>query len=66
MANQKLMDAIENINKNTSELYETGKSMDDKLVSSGESISNMKYIEEMLGNTYSKLYGILNRYKGES
>jgi len=65
MANQKLMDAIENINKNTSELYETGKSMDDKLVSSRQSISNMKHIEEMLDTAYSKLYGILNRYKGE-
>ncbi|NLX65005.1 MAG: HAMP domain-containing protein [Clostridiaceae bacterium] len=66
MANQKLMNAIESINKSTSELYEAGKSVDDKLVSSRQSISNMKHIEEMLDMAYSKLYGILNKYKGKS
>jgi len=66
IANQKLMDAIENINKSSSELYVTGKSMDDKLVSSRENISNMKRMEEMIDMVYSKLYGILNNYKGES
>jgi len=66
MANQKLMDAIENMNRRTNELYETGKSMDNKLVSSRQSISNMKHMEEMIDMVYSKIHGILKKYKGES
>ena len=66
MANQKLMDVIEIINKNTSELYQAGQSIDDKLEDSRQSISDMEHIEEMLDITYSKINGILIKYKGES
>jgi len=66
MANQKLMDTIGSINKNTNELYETGKSIDNKLENSKKSISDMEQIEAMLDTTYSKLDGILNKYKGKS
>lgn len=66
MANQKLMDTIGSINKNTNELYETGQSIDNKLENSKQSISDMEQIEAMLDTTYSKLDGILNKYKGKS
>ncbi|NLE25272.1 MAG: HAMP domain-containing protein [Clostridiaceae bacterium] len=66
MANQKLMYTIGSINKNTNELYETGQSIDNKLENSKKSISDMEQIEAMLDTTYSKLDGILNKYKGKS
>ena len=66
MANQKLMDTIGSINKNTNELYETGQSIDNKLENSKQSISDMEQIEATLKTTYSKLDGILNKYKGKS
>ncbi len=66
MANQKLMDTIGSINKNTNELYETGQSIDNKLENSKKSITDMEQIEAMLDTTYSKLDGILNKYKGKS
>ncbi len=65
MANQKLMDTIGSINKNTNELFETGQSIDNKLETSKQSISDMEQIEAMLNTTYSKLNEILNKYKGK-
>lgn len=65
MANQKLIDAIGSINKNTTDLYETGQSIDLKLEDSKKSISQMEHIESMLDTTYSKLNGILTKYKGK-
>jgi methyl-accepting chemotaxis protein len=65
MANQKLMDTIGSINKNTNELFETGQSIDNKLETSKQSISDMEQIEAMFNTTYSKLNEILNKYKGK-
>jgi methyl-accepting chemotaxis protein len=66
MANQKLMDTIGTINKNTSEFLETGNSIDNKLKNSEKSISYMEEIEAMLNATFAKLDGILKKYKGKS
>ena len=66
IANQKLMDTIGSINKNTNELYETGQNIDNKLENSKQSISDMDQIEATLNTTYSKLDGILSKYKGKS
>lgn len=66
IANQKLMDTIGSINKNTNELYEAGHSIDLKLEDSKKTISEMERIETMLDSTYSRLNGILTKYKGKS
>lgn len=66
MANQKLMDTIGTINKNTNELFETGQSIDNELENSKKTISDMEEIEKVLDTTYSKLDGILKKYKGKT
>ncbi len=66
IANQKLMDTIGNINKNSSELYEAGHSIDLKIEDSKKTISEMERIETILDSTYSRLNGILTKYKGKS
>ncbi len=66
IANQKLMDTIGNINKNSSELYEAGHSIDLKIEDSKKTISEMERIETMLDSTYSRLNGILTKYKGKT
>ena len=65
MANQKLMETIGNINKNTDKLYEAGHNIDLKLEDSKKTISEMEKIEAMLDSTYSRLNDILTRYKGK-
>lgn len=65
MANQKLMETIGSINKNTSELYEAGHSIDLKLEDSKKTISEMERIETMLDSTCARLNGILTKYKGK-
>lgn len=66
MANQKLMDTIGTINKNTNELFEKGQSIDNELENSKKTISDMEEIEKVLDTTYSKLDGILKKYKGKT
>ncbi len=66
IANQKLMETIGDLNKNTNELYEVGQSMDNRLKDSKKNISEMEKIENMLNSTYTKLNGILTRYKGKN
>ena len=51
-ANQKLMETIGNINKNTDKLYEAGHNIDLKLEDSKRPYLNGK-IEAMLDSTYS-------------
>jgi methyl-accepting chemotaxis protein len=65
MANQKLMETIGSINRNTSKLYEAGHNIDLKLEDSKKTISEMEKIEAMLDSTYAKLNNILTRYKGK-
>ncbi|MCX7773927.1 MAG: methyl-accepting chemotaxis protein [Clostridia bacterium] len=66
MANQKLIETIGDINKSTSELYETGHNMDLKLKDSKKNISEMERIENTLNTTYSRLNGILTKYKNKT
>ncbi len=66
VANQQLMETISTMNQTTTELYETGQSMDMKLKDSKMNITEMERIENMLNSTYSRLNGILDRYKGKS
>lgn len=66
IANQKLMETIGDLNKNTSELYEVGQSMDSRLKESTKNISEMEKIEELLNSAYTRLNGILTKYKGKN
>lgn len=66
IANQKLLETIGDINRNTDELYEAGQSIDSKIKDSSFNISEMESIENALDSAYTKLNGILNRHKGKA
>lgn len=66
VANQKLMETIGSMNRNSTELLEAGHSMDKKLKDSDKNISDMEKIENMLNSAYTRLNGILTKYKGKN
>ena len=66
IANQMLMETIGDINRNNTKLYETGQSMDLSFKDSKRNISEMERIETMLNSTYTRLNGILVKYKEKS
>jgi methyl-accepting chemotaxis protein len=66
LANQKLMETIGDLNKNTTEILEVGQTMDSRLKESKKNISEMEKIENMLNTAYTRLNGILSKYKGKN
>jgi type II secretory pathway component PulL len=64
IANQKLVETIGEMSRSSTELYETGQSMELKLKNTENNFSEMDRIETMLSSAYTRLNGILTKYKG--
>lgn len=64
-ANQMLMETISDLSNSTSNLYESGQNIDQKLKNTSMTITDMEKIEGMLNQTHQRLSGILGKYKGK-